>query len=78
MPLHKEINFEAEICQHLSANDWLYAEGGAANYDRALALYPADVLAWLQTTQSQAWEILIKKPRPQSRGNLAGTLARPA
>ena len=44
MSLHKEITFEAEICQHLAANGWLYAEGDTANYDRALALYPADVI----------------------------------
>ena len=26
MSLHKEISFETEICQHLAANGWLYAE----------------------------------------------------
>ncbi len=60
MSLHKEINFETEICQHLGANGWLYEEGDAAGYDRALALFPADVLAWVQTAQPQAWEILLK------------------
>ena len=60
MSLHKEINFENEICQHLGANGWLYNEGVAASYDRALALFPADVLAWVQNAQSQAWEILVK------------------
>ena len=60
MSLHKEINFESEICQHLASKGWLYIEGDAANYDRALALFPADVLAWVQTTQQQAWEILGK------------------
>jgi type I restriction enzyme R subunit len=60
MSLHKEINFETEICEHLAGTGWLYAEGDAANYDRALALYPADVLAWVQATQPQAWEILVK------------------
>ena len=60
MSLHKEINFENEICQHLGANGWLYNEGDAGGYDRALALFPADVLAWAQTAQPQAWEILVK------------------
>ena len=60
MNLHKEINFETEICKHLGANGWLYNEGDAAGYDRALALFPADVLAWVQTVQPQAWEILVK------------------
>ena len=60
MSLHKEINFEIEICDHLAANGWLYAEGDAAQYDRARALFPADVLAWVQATQPKAWEALTK------------------
>ena len=27
MSMHKEISFETEICQHLAANGWLYADG---------------------------------------------------
>ena len=51
MSVHKEISFETEICDHLAANGWLYAEGDALVYDRARALFPADVLAWVQATQ---------------------------
>jgi type I restriction enzyme R subunit len=69
MSLHKEINFETEICQHLGAHGWLYAEGDAAGYDRTLALFPADVLAWVQTTQPQAWETLVK-----NHGDKAGEI----
>jgi type I restriction enzyme R subunit len=58
--LHKEFHLEAEICEHLAANGWLYAEGDAKAYDRALALYPADVAAWVQETQPKAWETLVK------------------
>ena len=58
MSLHKENSFEKEISEHLAANGWLYAEGDAAGYDRARALFPADVLAWVQATQPKAWEIL--------------------
>ena len=60
MTLHQEINFEVEICQHLATHGWLHAEGDAASYDRARAIFPADVLAWVQATQPQAWEILAK------------------
>jgi type I restriction enzyme R subunit len=60
MSLHKEISFELEICQHLGANGWLHAKGDAAGYDRARALFPADVLAWVQATQPKAWEVLAK------------------
>ena len=54
MAIHNEIEFETEICEHLAAHDWLYAEGDAAAYDRARALFPADVLAWVQKTQPKA------------------------
>jgi type I restriction enzyme R subunit len=67
MSLHKEISFEVEVCEHLAAHGWIYAEGDAARYDRALALYPADVLAWVQHTQQKAWEALTK-----NHGSMAG------
>jgi type I restriction enzyme R subunit len=60
MSLHKEISFETEICAHLAAHGWLYAEGDAASYDRALALFPDDVVAWVQATQPKAWGVLVK------------------
>ncbi|WP_045227331.1 type I restriction endonuclease subunit R [Methyloterricola oryzae] len=58
--LHKEVNLETEICDHLAAHGWLYTQGDAAHYDRVRALFPADVLAWVQETQPKAWEALEK------------------
>jgi len=58
--LHKEISFENEICDHLAAHDWLYAEGDAKQYDRVRALFPADLIDWVQQTQPKAWEALSK------------------
>ena len=60
MSLHKEISFEVEICEYLAGQGWLYADQAAADYDRKLALFPADVLAWVQATQSAAWDALTK------------------
>lgn len=60
MSLHKEVNFETEICEHLVANGWQHEAGDAAKYDRALALFPEDVLFWVQTTQPKAWATLTK------------------
>jgi len=60
MSLHKEIEFENDLCAGLAAQGWLYAEGDAAGYDRSRALFPADVLAWVQATQPQAWLTLQK------------------
>jgi type I restriction enzyme, R subunit len=72
--LHKEVNFEVEICDHLAANGWLYAQGDAANYDRTRALFPSDVLAWVQDTQPKAWEALQKNHGAQAADILLGRL----
>jgi type I restriction enzyme, R subunit len=72
--LHKEINFEVEICDHLATNGWLYAPGDAATYDRARALFPADVLAWVQDTQPKAWDALQKNHGAQAADVLLGRL----
>jgi type I restriction enzyme, R subunit len=58
MSLHKEISFEDEICGHLAANDWIYEPGSASAHDRARALFPSDVIAWVEATQPKAWETL--------------------
>ncbi len=60
MSLHKEISFENEVCQHLANHGWLCAEGDAVDYDRTRALFPTDVLAWVQATQPIAWATLVK------------------
>jgi type I restriction enzyme R subunit len=74
MSLHKEISFESEICEHLAEHGWLYAEGDAADYDRARALFPADVLAWVQATQPKAWETLTKNHGAQAGETLLARL----
>src|ERR1700674_1919780 len=74
MSLHKEISFETEICQHISTHGWLYAEGDAAEFDRARALFPADVVGWVQATQPKAWETLAKNHGTQSAETLLARL----
>src|SRR5688572_18196962 len=74
MSVHKEISFESEICQHLSAHGWSYAEGDAANYDKAWALFPSDVLAWVQETQPTAWTMLTKNHGAQAEETLLARL----
>lgn len=60
MSLHKEISFEDEICVDLAAAGWLYEDASASRYDRARALFPEDVQAWLEVSQPKAWEALTK------------------
>jgi type I restriction enzyme R subunit len=65
MNLHREHHFEREICEHLAANGWLYAESDAAHYDREHALFLPDLLAWIEQTQPASWQALIKAHGPQ-------------
>jgi type I restriction enzyme R subunit len=74
MSLHQELSFETEICEYLAANGWLYASGDAAAYDRARAIFPADVLAWVQEMQPKAWEILSKNHGAKAEETLLARL----
>jgi type I restriction enzyme R subunit len=70
MSLHHEIAFEREICEHLGAHGWLYEEGSAAAYSRELALYPPDLIAWVQEAQPEAWEVLQKNHGSKAEATL--------
>jgi type I restriction enzyme R subunit len=60
MNLHQEHHFEAEICAHLAANGWLYADGDAALFDRSHGLFMPDLLAWVEATQPESFQRLTK------------------
>lgn len=57
--IHQEKPFQKEIVQHLCAHGWV--DGAAKAYDQATALYPEDVLAWVQTAHPEAWRKLLAK-----------------
>jgi type I restriction enzyme, R subunit len=50
--VHHEAKFEAELCEHLEANGWLYSKNDT-DYDKTRALFPEDVFAWLEETQPE-------------------------
>lgn len=49
-----ELPFQNDIIQHLLANGWLL--GQPENYHRELALYPEDLLGFVQETQDAQWQ----------------------
>ena len=55
--VHTERIFEDELCAHLSANGWSVRTHpkDATAYSRELALFPDDLLAFVQETQPQEW-----------------------
>jgi type I restriction enzyme, R subunit len=75
MALHNEIEFENDICEHLGAHGWLYAgPEDHFHYDKKRALYPADVVAWVQESQPAAWERLTASHGAAAEGLLLDRL----
>lgn len=51
--IHKEKTFESELEAHLLAHGWL--KGEDKKYNKELALYPEDLLAFVRGTQPEEW-----------------------
>ena len=49
-----ELTFQNDKLKHLVAKDWLL--GTSENYNRELALYPEDLLGFVQDTQPGQWQ----------------------
>ena len=70
MSVHLESAFEREICEHLGSHGWLYADKTADQYDRKLALYPPDLIAWLEESQKELWETYQQKNGSKAEASL--------
>jgi type I restriction enzyme R subunit len=53
---HRETYFEQYIVKQLAARDWKV--GDTSGYDQNHALYPEDLVVWVQSTQPKRWEKL--------------------
>lgn len=63
MSVHKELELEREICETLQAQGWVYSPTDAG-YDRGLAVFPADVIGWLEDTQPDRLARVVKPGSP--------------
>ncbi|GAA1520884.1 DEAD/DEAH box helicase family protein [Agromyces terreus] len=74
---HLESVLETEIAEHLAANGWLYSPTDAG-YDRELALYPEDVLGWLEDTLPDEFAKVVRPAdtEPQRAAAVRGILER--
>ncbi len=71
---HQEKHFEAYIVKQLQKQGWLI--GDTAHYDTERALYPDDLVAWLEVTQADKWAKLCKDYPADPRGALMDRLAK--
>lgn len=70
---HQEKHFEAYIVSKLAAQGWKVGE--TLNYDTERALYPEDLVAWLEEAQPAKWEKLRKDNGERAREVLMDRLA---
>ncbi|MCP9793437.1 type I restriction endonuclease subunit R [Vulcanococcus limneticus Candia 3F8] len=70
MSVHLEVAFEKEVCENLGSHGWLYEDGAAAHYNRKLALYPPDLIAWLEESQKELWDTYRQKNGSKAEANL--------
>ena len=75
----KEAIFQTDIIRQLLENGWLL--GKPENYNRELALYPEDLLAFVKETQDSQWQKYCKiypaNPEEKLLEKVAASSARP-
>ncbi|MGY3041614.1 type I restriction enzyme R subunit [Rhodanobacter sp. TND4EL1] len=71
---HREKYFEAYIVDQLRKQGWLV--GDTKHYDTEHALYPDDLVAWLEATQPEKWAKLCKDYAADPRGALMDRLTK--
>jgi type I restriction enzyme R subunit len=59
MAIHNEYVFENEICAELKNRGWLHSTNDSG-YSRELALFPEDIFAWLEDSQPEQYNKLVK------------------
>ncbi|HBS08100.1 MAG TPA: hypothetical protein DEA69_04770, partial [Microbacterium sp.] len=62
---------ENEIARHLAANGWLYSPTDAG-YNRELALFPDDVLGWLEDSQPTEFAKVVRPGDTDAQRKAAG------
>ncbi|MDA8416562.1 MAG: DEAD/DEAH box helicase family protein [Betaproteobacteria bacterium] len=71
---HQEKHFEAYVVTKLKAQGWKV--GDTLKYDTERALYPDDLIAWLEATQPEKWAKLQKDNGERAREVLMDRLAK--
>ena len=71
---HQEKHFEQYIVSKLESQGWKVGE--TSHYDTERALYPDDLIAWLEATQPEKWKKLCKDNGERAREVLMDRLSK--
>lgn len=73
--MHKEIDFENDI-EHALITSGGYEKGGPHGYDAEAALFPSDVIAFVQQTQPKIWARLTQLDAGKAASMLLDSLVK--
>lgn len=71
--MHTEQHFENEI-EHSLLTEGGYQQGFAKDYEKSTALFPADAVAFIQTTQPKLWAYLEMSRKDKAKDELIKAL----
>lgn len=63
MAAWNEYHLEQEICNHLRQNGWLHSPNDSG-FDPSTGTFPQDLYSWLEETQPDAWEKVVRPSDP--------------
>lgn len=70
----REKAFQDHIIEQLAASGWLVGE--SSRYDKERALYPEDVIAYVQESQPEGWQKYCKTYGEEPERHLLNAVAR--
>lgn len=73
--IHNEYQFEIDVCDYLTSQGWLYSKDDKG-YDAERALFPEDLLGFIQDTQPKSWERLKSFHNGASQNTLLDRLVK--
>ena len=73
--IHNEYQFEMDVCDYLESQGWLYSKDDKG-YDAERALFPEDLLGFIQDTQPKTWERLKSFHNGASQNTLLDRLVK--
>jgi type I restriction enzyme R subunit len=73
--IHNEYQFEMDVCDYLASQGWIYSKDDRG-YDAERALFPEDLLGFIQDTQPKTWERLKSFHNGASQNTLLDRLVK--
>ncbi len=73
--IHNEYQFEMDVCDYLASQGWIYSKDDKG-YDAERALFPEDLLGFIQDTQPKSWERLKSFHNGASQNTLLDRLVK--